>query len=119
MKMMGDGSFQDVAFLPPSRASFCTTVLKNCGRGESLWTTTYNRTVVVGKQGHAPCRICLLQQSLLFVPVYFILRLQQRLGKSVLRQFWDITGFKAVVSVCVSCHCATVKGIIGTNVLAV
>ena len=31
--------FQDVTFLP-SRASFSTTLLKNCGRGKSLRTTT-------------------------------------------------------------------------------
>ena len=50
-------SFQDVAFLPPSRANFSTTFPKNSGRGESLWTTTCHKTVVMGKQGHAPCKI--------------------------------------------------------------
>ena len=55
-------SFQHVAFLP-SRASFHTTFLKNCGRGERLRTTTCLGTVVGGKQGHAPCRILLLQLS--------------------------------------------------------
>ena len=54
--------FQDVALLPPSRASFSTTFLKKCVRGESLGTTTCLRTVVGGKQGHAACEIFLLQQ---------------------------------------------------------
>ena len=44
-------SFQDVAFLP-SRARFSTICLK---------------TVVGGKQGNAPCKILLLQQSLFCV----------------------------------------------------
>ena len=38
---------------------FSTTFLKNCGRGESLWTTTCLRTVFGGKQGHAPCKFLL------------------------------------------------------------
>ena len=33
----------------PSRASSSTTILKNCGRGESLWTTTCLKTVVGGR----------------------------------------------------------------------
>ena len=41
---------QDVAFLP-SRASFYTTFLKNCGRGEILGTTTCHKTVVGDKPG--------------------------------------------------------------------
>ena len=41
--------FIDLAFLP-SRASFSTTLLKNCGRDESLWTTTCLNTVVGCKQ---------------------------------------------------------------------
>ena len=51
--------FQDVAFLP-SIASFSTTFLKNCGRGESLRATTCPTTVVVGKQWYGPCKILLL-----------------------------------------------------------
>ena len=39
--------FQDVAFLP-SPASFSTTFLINCGRGESLRTATCIVTVVGG-----------------------------------------------------------------------
>ena len=62
--------FQDVAFMP-SQASFSTTFLKKCGRGESLGTTTCLKTVVGGKQGHAPCKILLLQQSLFFTSVKF------------------------------------------------
>ena len=40
------------------------TFLKNCGRGECLGTTKCARTVVGGKQGHAPCKILLPQQSI-------------------------------------------------------
>ena len=53
----------DVAFLP-SKASFSTTFLTNGGRGEGLRTTTCLRTVVRGKQVHAPCKMLLLRQSL-------------------------------------------------------
>ena len=62
-------SFQDVAFVP-FRASFFTTYLKVCGRGESLGTTTCLGTVVWGTQGHAPCKILLLHEAF-FVPVIF------------------------------------------------
>ena len=55
--------FQDVAFLP-SRTSFSTTFLKNCGRGEGFRTTTCHKTVVGGKQGHAACKLFLIQRSL-------------------------------------------------------
>ena len=61
---------QDVAFLP-SRASVSTKFLKKCGRGDSLRTTTCLRTVDGGKQGHALCRILLLQQSPFFLSVKF------------------------------------------------
>ena len=41
--------FWDVTFLP-TRACFSTTFLNNCGRGESIGTTTCLKTVVgVGK----------------------------------------------------------------------
>ena len=40
---------------------------ENCGRGESPMSTTCLKTVVGGKQGHALCKICLLQQSLFVV----------------------------------------------------
>ena len=50
--------FQDVAFLP-YQASFSTTFMKNCGRGECLGTTVCVKTAVRGKQGHAPCEILL------------------------------------------------------------
>ena len=62
--------FQDVAF-QPSQASFSTTFHTKCGRGESLMTTTYPKTVVGVKQGHAPCRILSLQQNLFFLSVEF------------------------------------------------
>ena len=56
--------FQDVVFLPSSRASFSTTFHENCGRGESLGTATCHMTVAEGKQRHAPCRILLLRLCL-------------------------------------------------------
>ena len=62
--------FQDVAFLP-SQASFHTTFLKNCGRSESLMTATYLKTMVVGRHGHTPCKIFLLQQIIFSVSVEF------------------------------------------------
>ena len=55
--------FQDVVYLS-SQASFCTTFLKICGRGECLATATCLETVVWGSQGHAPCKDVLLQQIL-------------------------------------------------------
>ena len=71
--------FQDVEF-QPSRASFSTMFLKICGRGESLVTITCLNTVVVGWQGHALCKMFLLQQSLLLCQLNFmeIIRLLQR-----------------------------------------
>ena len=45
----------DVAFLP-SRASFSTTFLKNCGRGESLRTTTCLEAVVGVSTGMLPVK---------------------------------------------------------------
>ena len=61
-------SFHDVEFLSSS-AGFCTTFLKNCGRGESLWTNTCHRTVFGGLQGLAVCKISLLQQGLFLCPL--------------------------------------------------
>ena len=51
--------FQDVEFLH-SRDSFYT-FLKNCDRGKVLGTATCLETMAVGNQGHAPCKIYLLQ----------------------------------------------------------
>ena len=62
--------FQDVAFLP-SRASFYTTFLKNCGGGCEVGTVTYNKAVVGGKQGHAPCKMFPLQQILILCHLFF------------------------------------------------
>ena len=42
--------FQNIAFLP-SRASFPTTFLKNCGRGECLVTITCLKTIVGVSKG--------------------------------------------------------------------
>ena len=47
--------FQDVVFLS-SRASFSTTFLKNCGRGESLGTTTYLKAFVGLSKGILPVK---------------------------------------------------------------
>ena len=52
---------QELALLL-QRASFTTTFLKNCGRGERLITTTCPKAVVVGKQGNTPCKIILPHQ---------------------------------------------------------
>ena len=61
---------QDVAFLP-SRDSFSTTFVKNCGRGESLRTTTCLKTVVRVSKGMLPVKYFLLQQGLFLVSVKF------------------------------------------------
>ena len=70
--------FQDVAQLS-SQASFPPTFLKNCGRSKCLGTTTCLITVFGGKQGHAPCRIFSLQQSVIWCQLNFmeIIRLSQ------------------------------------------
>ena len=67
----------NVAFMP-SIASFSTTFLGNCGRGESL-ITCLKAVVGVILLGHAPCRIFLLQQSLFLCQLNFteIMRLSQ------------------------------------------
>ena len=56
--------FQDVAFLP-SRASFSTMFLKNCGRCKSLRTTTCPKTMAWAKQRHAPCKYSCTTKPLL------------------------------------------------------
>ena len=43
----------------------------NSGRGECLGTTTCPKTVVGGKQEHAPCKVHSLQQSLFIVSAEF------------------------------------------------
>ena len=40
-----------------SLSLFSSTFLENCGRGEGLRTTTCLELVVVGKHGHALCKI--------------------------------------------------------------
>ena len=55
--------FLVVAFLP-SKVSFYTTFFKHCGRGESFGAFTCLRTVAWCRQGHAACKIFLLQQIL-------------------------------------------------------
>ena len=43
---------------------YSTTFRKQCGGGECFETTTCPRTEVGGKQGHAPCKVLSLEQSL-------------------------------------------------------
>ena len=62
--------FQDVWILP-SRASFYTRFSKNC-RGYGLNITTCLKTVAWCRQGHAPCKIFLLQQILCLCQVNFL-----------------------------------------------
>ena len=50
-------SFQD-CYLPEL---VYATYLKKTGRGKGLGTATCLKTVVVGKEGHAPCNILWLQ----------------------------------------------------------
>ena len=42
---------------------FLATFLKSCGRGKGLRTTMCIKTVVGGKQGHALCKILLLNKA--------------------------------------------------------
>ena len=51
--------------------SFSTSFLRNCGRGESLWTTTHCESIVGGKQGYAVCKILLFHQMLISVSIKF------------------------------------------------
>ena len=46
----------DVAIMP-LRPSFSTKFLENCCRDECLRTNTCLKTMVEGKEGHAPCMI--------------------------------------------------------------
>ena len=63
--------FQDATVISQGRethnessgCSISTTFHKNCGRDESLRTTTFLKTVVGGKQGHAPCKILSLHEA--------------------------------------------------------
>ena len=82
-------SLQDVEFLL-SRASYSTTFLKNCGRGERIRSNTCPKTVVGDKQGHAPRRILSLPKASV-VPVEFIGEQKTAYKdyvKSVHPQFW-------------------------------
>ena len=47
--------YKDVAFLP-SRASFSTTFLKICGRGENLWTAACHKAVEGLSKDMLPCK---------------------------------------------------------------
>ena len=86
----------------PTRASFHTTFPKNCGRSESPRTAICLKTVVGGKQGHAPVKYFAATNPL-FCVGKILLRLQDCLKDEVnlaTLRFGDITGFKTVVSVC-------------------
>ena len=62
--------FLGIVFLP--QVNFSSTFLKNCVSGEAFRTTTCLRPVVGGKQGHVPCKIHSLQQSLFLCQLNFI-----------------------------------------------
>ena len=55
--------FHDVAFMP-LQAGLHATFLKKCGSSYYLIIDTCLTTEVGGKQGHTPCKILSLQQSL-------------------------------------------------------
>ena len=65
--------------IPAIPSWFSTTFHNNCGRGECLRPNTCLKTVVRGKQGHAPCIILSLQQSLFLSQLNFMenIRLSQ------------------------------------------
>ena len=54
--------FHDVEFLS-SRACFCPTFLKKCGRGESLWTATCIKTIVGVSKGMLHIKYILFNKS--------------------------------------------------------
>ena len=89
--------FRDVALMPP-RASFSTTFLKNYGRGESLGTSTCLMTVVGVSKAMLPvkyfCNPFLFQSR-----SYDCYKDEAKSGHS---HFGDNTGFKTVVSACLS-----------------
>ena len=58
-------SFQDVS-------SFSTSFINNCGRDESLGIMTCLKTVVGGRQGHAPCRVFMLHKASLLCQLNFM-----------------------------------------------
>ena len=47
-------------------SSFCTTFLKNCGRGGGIWTITCVDSVVGGMQRHVPCKMLFAPSNYLF-----------------------------------------------------
>ena len=71
---------------------FPTTFLNNCGRGESLVTTTCHVTVAWCEQGHAPCKMLLLKHG----EHRAVSKMRQNLATL---SFPDIAEFKIVVSV--------------------
>ena len=97
--------FYDVAFLP-FRAGFPTTFLKHCGRDECPGTSKCHKTMNGGKRGHTPCKILLFQQSLFLCRLNFmeITRLSKVEMNMATPRFGDATGFKTVVSVCLSTY---------------
>ena len=57
----GTGVIWDIRFIDMKMGFvvviFSSTFLMNCGRSESLRIVTCLKTVVGGKQGHAPCKM--------------------------------------------------------------
>ena len=81
-------SFPDVVFLP-SRASFPSIFLENCGRSECLWNTTCPKTVIGGMLPHTPS--LLLQKVFLASDQYYC------------HNFFNFFNFKNFISaVCMS-----------------
>ena len=99
-------ALQGVAFLP-SRATFYTTFLHNCGRGESLKTTTCPKTVVGVSKGMMSVK-CLRSNKASFcvsgISWRSLLCHRVEVNLATL-SFWDITGFKTVVFVCQEFSC--------------
>ena len=78
------------------------TLRQNCGRGESLGTTTYLKIVLGGRRGHAPCRTLYLHESLFCVGriswrSFDCHRVVVNMGTLSLG---DINGFKPVLASC-------------------
>ena len=99
--------FQDVAFLS-SRDRFCSYFLINCGRRLVLWTAAHLKTVVLGNQCHALCKIFLICQILFSCQLNFLgpydchnIEVIQATSTS-----GDITLFRTMLSVCLSCSVA-------------
>ena len=99
--------FQDVAFLP-SRASFCSTFLKNCDRCYDLGTASCLQAVGWMSKGMLPVKSFSYNRS------YFLCKCRHVMIKSfhnievnvTTSHSGDITGFKTVLPVCQLLDCS-------------